>query len=452
MITLFPHQVEALEQTKDFQNIAVYHDMGLGKTFTGSEMMFRFNHRVNLIVCQKSKIQDWLDHLELYYTESYYNHNLIYDLTDKNGLEAFLHVVSDLGYTQRIFGVINYELAWRRKDLLKLKDFTLMLDESSLIQNPKAKQSKFILKLKPAHCILLSGTPVGGKYENLWSQCHLLGWDISERLYSQQYVNWKTIEAGGMKHKIVDKENPYKNIDRLKSKMRQHGAVFKKTEEVVELPEQIITNVYVRPPAEYYSFMKDSIVEVHTGFFDHQVDAEWDGKTFDDVHELVGDTTLTKLLYARQLCSQYNRNKLEAFEDLLKSTQDRLIVFYNFNEELVRLKTICQLCGRPTSEINGHRKDLTMYEQESNSVTLCQYQSASKGLNLQKCNKVIYFSLPLSSEDFEQSKKRVHRIGQNKTCFYYILICRNSVEKNILHTLEERKDFTDELFKTSCLC
>ena len=452
MIKLFPHQVEALEQTKDFQNIAVYHDMGLGKTFTGSEMMFRFNHRVNLIICQKSKIQDWLDHLERYYTESYYNHNLIYDLTDKNGLEAFLDVVSDIGYTQRIFGVINYELAWRRKDLLKLKDFTLMLDESSLIQNPKAKQSKFILKLKPAHCILLSGTPVGGKYENLWSQCHLLGWDISERLYSQQYVNWKTIEAGGMKHKIVDKENPYKNIDRLKSKMRQHGAVFKKTEEVVELPEQIITNIYVRPPAEYYSFMKDSIVEVHTGFFDHQVDAEWDGKTFDDVHELVGDTTLTKLLYARQLCSQYNRNKLEAFEDLLKSTQDRLIVFYNFNEELVRLKTICQLCGRPTSEINGHRKDLTMYEQESNSVTLCQYQSASKGLNLQKCNKVIYFSLPLSSEDFEQSKKRVHRIGQNKTCFYYILICRNSVEKNILHTLEERKDFTDELFKTSCLC
>ena len=450
MIKLFPHQTEALEQTKDFQNIAVYHDMGLGKTFTGSEAMIRFGNRVNLIVCQKSKVDDWINHFKQ-------NYSIIpFDLTKKGRIEGFLQwnegKQSEFIHISQSVGIINYELAWRRKDLLKLKDFTLMLDESSLIQNPKAKQSKFILKLKPAHCILLSGTPVGGKYENLWTQCHLLGWNISERLYSQQYVNWKTIEAGGMKHKIVDKENPYKNVDRLKSKMRQHGAIFKKTEEVVELPEQIITNVYVRPPAEYYSFMKDSIVEVHTGFFDHEVDSEWDGTIYDDVHELVGDTTLTKLLYARHLCSQYNRNKLEAFEDLLKSTQDRLIVFYNFNEELVRLKTICQLWGKPVSEINGHRKDLTMYEQESNSVTLCQYQSASKGLNLQKCNKVIYFSLPLSSEDFEQSKKRVHRIGQNKTCFYYILICRNSVEKNILHTLEERKDFTDELFKTSCLC
>ena len=108
-----------------------------------------------------------------------------------------------------IIGVINYELAWRRKELLRLKDFTLMLDESSLIQNRKAKQSKFILKLQPSNVILLSGTPTAGKYENLWTQVHLLGWEISEQLYMKQYVNWKLIDVGGIKHKVVDKENPY---------------------------------------------------------------------------------------------------------------------------------------------------------------------------------------------------------------------------------------------------
>ena len=80
--------------------------------------------------------------------------------------------------------------------------------------------------MKPAHVILLSGTPVGGKYENLWTQVHLLGWKISEDLYNRQYVNWTTIDSGGFQHKIVDKEDPYKNIDRLKSKMREHGAIF----------------------------------------------------------------------------------------------------------------------------------------------------------------------------------------------------------------------------------
>lgn len=111
--------------------------------------------------------------------------------------------------------------------------------------------------------------------------------------------------------------------------------------------------------------------------------------------------------YGKDICSQFNQNKLDAFRDLVESTQERLIVFYSFNDELWNMKKICQELDRPISEINGHTKDLTAYEQESNSVTLCQYQSASKGLNLQKCNRIIYFSLPLSSEDFEQSKKKL---------------------------------------------
>jgi SNF2 family DNA or RNA helicase len=420
MIELLPHQQEAMDQTAGLQNIAVYHDMGLGKTFTGSEMMKRFNCKVNLIVCQKSKVADWVDHFKEHYRVQ------TYDLTVPKEFRTFFGVSQGLKYS--CVGVINYELAWRRKDLLILKDFVLMLDESSLIQNKSAKQTKFILKLQPSHVILLSGTPVGGKYENLWTQLHLMGWDISEKLYEKQYVNWKTIEAGGMIHKIVDKDDPYKNTDRLKRKMREHGAVFKKTEECFQLPEQTFTKVMIKPIKEYRTFQKDCIVEI-------------------DGCEVIGDTTLTKLLFSRQLCGHFNKDKLEAFRDLVESTQDRLIVFYSFNAELMQLRKICHDLGRPTSEINGHCKDLTAYEQESNSVTLCQYQSASKGLNLQKCNRIIYFTLPLSSEDFEQSKKRIHRIGQENPCFYYLMICRNTVEEQILQTLEARRDFTDELFK-----
>lgn len=80
MISMFPHQQEALQETKDFDNIAVYHDMGLGKTFTGSEMMKRFGCKVNLIVCQKSKVQDWVEH----FTDNYQMQ--VFDLTNKKQL------------------------------------------------------------------------------------------------------------------------------------------------------------------------------------------------------------------------------------------------------------------------------------------------------------------------------------------------------------------------------
>lgn len=426
---LFPHQVDGLKQTAGHTNCALYWDMGLGKTFGGSEKMVEYGNRVNLVICQKSKVNDWVQHFKEHYT---FGSMWIADMTNKRQYEAWFKYVENrtpLTVEGQMVAVINYELAWRRKDLLNLKDFTLMLDESSLIQNCKAKQTKFILKLQPKNVILLSGTPTAGKYENLWTQAHLLGWGISEDLYNRQYVNWKTIEADGFFHKIVDKENPYKNVDRLKQKFRDHGAVFMKTEEVFDLPAQTFTTVTVPTSKEYRKFIKSGYVQMPDGM------------------ELIGDQVFTKRLYARQLCGMYSPAKLEAFKELLESTNDRVVVFYNFKEEARQLIHIANELGRPWSIISGDHKSLAAYEEHEDSITFIQYQAGAMGLNLQKANKVIYFTLPERSDLFEQSKARIHRIGQERPCFYWILMCADSVEGIIHKTLNERRDFTDALFE-----
>ena len=69
------------------------------------------------------------------------------------------------------------------------------------------------------------------------------------------------------------------------------------------------------------------------------------------------------------------------------------------------------------------------------------------GLNLQKANKVVYFSLPERSELFEQSKKRIHRIGQKNVCTYYLMMTKDSIDESILKALNRREDYTDELFR-----
>ena len=189
--------------------------MGLGKTYTGSQAMFRFGNKVNLIVCQKSKVQDWVDHFELYDKE-YYNHNLWYDLTDKKQYSEFFKHIGTLSINpENAYGVINYDLIFRRPELTSLEHFTLMLDESSLISNEKAKRTKFILSLQPDNVILLSGTPTAGKYERLWSQLRLLGWDISKSTYYRQYVITEFVDnpITGFKIPVV---KGYKNTDRLK--------------------------------------------------------------------------------------------------------------------------------------------------------------------------------------------------------------------------------------------
>ena len=399
--------------------------MGLGKTFVGSEKAMNLGIDI-LLVCQKSKIDDWKHHFFEYYIDKLKcdeSGAWCYDLTTSSGMDMFIHS----RYKIKI-GIINYELAWRRPELLNLKDFTLMLDESSLIQNEKAKRSKFVLKLQPENVILLSGTPVSGKYENLWTQANLLGWNLSKKVYGQHYVNWETIDVGGVPIKTVNKEDPYKNIERLKNKFREHGAIFMKTEECFELPKQSFIDIKVDSSKEYRKFKRSRIVTVCG-------------------EELVGDTKLVQMLCERKLCGMYSQEKLQAFKDLAESTGDRLIVFYNFNDELCSLKKVAEELERPISEVNGKVKDLEAYETESNSITFIQYQAGAMGLNLQKANKIIYFTPTLKCEDWMQSQKRIHRIGQNEHCFYYKLIVKNSVEEDIYKSLEMGVDFTEELFK-----
>ena len=122
-------------------------------------------------------------------------------------------------------------------------------------------------------------------------------------------------------------------------------------------------------------------------------------------------------------------------------------MFYNFNNEFKALSQICKENNRPISVVSGNIKDLSAFENCGDSVTLVQYQSGSMGINLQKANKIVYFSPPLSSELFEQSKKRTHRIGQEKTCFYYYLVCKNSIEEHIYNVLKLRKNYTEKLFE-----
>lgn len=425
---LYQHQKQVLSDTERFNRVGYFLDMGLGKTFVGSEKMWDLNTAVNLLICQKSKIDDWVDHFTEYYPDY-----KVYDLTKKTQSIMFRrymdgeHIADD----ESVLGVINYELAFRRSYIAHMSNFTLMLDESQYIQNETAKRSKFVLSLKPENVILLSGTPTSGKYEKLWSQCRMLGWNISKEAFWNTYIETEWVEdmdSGYKRQNVIG----YKNVERLKRKLAQHGAVFMKTEEAFELPDQQEIVVRVPVSKNYRRFMKNSYLQL------------------DEETELVGDTVLTKFLYARQLCGQYCPDKLEAVADLIASTDDRIVIFYNFTAEYLALVQITDQLGRPQSVVNGKQKQLLSYENCGNSVTFVQYQAGAMGLNLQKAHITIYFTLPFGKGScalWEQSKKRTHRIGQGQKCLYYYPLCKGSIEEKNLINLRLGKEYNEKLFE-----
>ena len=411
------HQLDALEQTEGKNRVAYYMGMGTGKTFVGCEKMLLYANEYNLCVCQHSKVPDWVEHFKTY-TDL--------EVTDFTKPKAQVKpgVI-----------VVNYELAWRRDLLSRLRNFTLILDESSKVQHETTKQTQFIMTLRPKNVILLSGTPCNGKYENLYTQIKLLGVNITKTYFFNRYIDYELVDVLDWSTgtpvptgKMYRKVNGYKNVEELKANLRRAGAVFMLSDDVLDLPPMTEQIVSVQSTPEYRKFRKKRVVII-------------------DEIEYVGDTALTKMLRERQLCSFLSKHKLDALSDLMESTEDRLIVFYNFQEEFVKISQLCDKFGKQMSYVSGQGRDLTAYENDSQSVTVVQYQAGAHGLNLQKANKMVMFSPPLSSELWSQAKARIHRMGQESPTMYWYLVSKDSVEERIYEALKAGHDYTVELFK-----
>lgn len=426
MVELFDYQKDILNKTKNRNRVAYYLDMGLGKTFVGSEKLMSFKTNLNLIVCQKSKVSDWVEHIQ-----NNYKNVLVVDLTESKG-----KVLEATNMYKKVVGVINYDLLMYRPNVMKLTDFSLLCDESSMIKNSQAKRTQSIMRMSFKNIILLSGTPCGGKYEELYTQCKLLGWNITKESFLRKYTITKRINIVNPRNitKTMDINIiiGYKNIPDLKSNLKDLGCVFMKSNEVIELPKTNTIAINCNSEHNQSKFKRDRVITV---------------KVNKIVRTLVANTSIDLLNICRLLASVYNSNKINAIKDILNSTDDRLIIFYNFWEEFNTLVKLCENEGKPIATCNGRGINLTKFKDCSNAVLLVQYQSGAMGLNLQECNKIIYFTPPLSSELFEQSKKRIHRIGQERPCFYYYLITKNSIEEQIYYNLKIRRDYTTKLFE-----
>lgn len=412
---LYSYQVKLLADLYEYNKCGMFLEMGLGKSVLGTIKATSYNKPV-LIISPKSVISQW----EGYFKEwaSYYN---VYDLTNAKQLKSFMCDNNNFK-----MGIINYQSAWRRPELLNLKGYTLILDESHNIANNTSKQSKFTMKLKYENLILLSGTPCNGMYHLLYTQLKLLGLHMNKRSYEDRYCNFFEMKNAGVKFRVLSKKSPYKNIDELKATIKNLGGRFMKTNDVIELPEQRFIDIAVPETKQYKAFMVNDYIDLGD-------------------REYIAGSPTEKLLYSRYLCGADNANKIDVLTTLLEGIDDRVIIFYNFNNEHDVLTKLCKKLKRKAFTCNGNVKQVDDFKQHDKSILLVQYRAGATGLNLQFCNKVVYFTPPLSSNLYEQSKARTWRVGQKSKCTYWIL--KSGVECDILNSLDKKQDYNIKLFK-----
>ena len=400
---LYEHQQDGLSRLQNYNSCALYWDMGLGKTYAGLCKALEVGDRI-LIVSPLSVIPQWENAVK------------------SCGISIFNHRGKRQPKNERI-GIINYDLIWRKSPIDFYEYDTIIFDESQNLGNDKNKRTKWILKnLSDRNIILLSGTPDGGKYEKLYPQLKLLDPSLKKREFYDNYIETTLIEyVAGIRSRVI---TGYKNIDELKRYMRGLGCDFLKTSDCINLPAQNDITINVSMTSDYRKFQRDLVLEVQDKFY-------------------VGDSVMQELVNLRKLATA---GKKTAMIELLTSTDKPLIVFYNFNDELELLTGWCAVADKNYYVVNGQMKHVEGWEADPQGVLLVQYQAGASGLNLQYADTVIYLSLPYSSMLFEQSKKRIHRLGQQSPCYYYYMIMDGSIDKNILDTLKKRKDYADYLF------
>ena len=100
--------------------------------------------------------------------------------------------------------------------------------------------------------------------------------------------------------------------------------------------------------------------------------------------------------------------------------------------------------------LDGNQKDKHIWRKfqsdESIRVIICQYQSASTGIDLYAADTIIYYEPTLSSNTLDQSRDRIHRSGQTEKCSYIHFITKGTVEEAIYKALKGYSDFGTKLF------
>lgn len=417
---LYDYQKKIVDSRKDYESHALFMDMGTGKTITSLALFEQSGLKKILVICIVSKREDWYEEIKT-------NCNIESTILDKGTTKN-----KELLKNGSKSYIINFESCWRLdKDLLDLidEDWFIIIDESHKIKNTKSKIGKFVNKLRTktyGKCIL-TGTPQNQGYIDYYNQLRFIDVLMMKEIeFKREYCVYELSSFGG---RYVNQLVGYKNTQELDRIINENCIFFKRDIKNDMIPTDIYVNIDKHK--SYDKFRKDKVF-----------------------HDVIGDSMSAHRMGLRQMCSGFikdipiHNNKKIWLKDFLDNCDDRVVVFYNFNMELEQIKQVCEELHKPYSIYNGEFKDLSNFETHNNTVAICNYASASLGLNdLVLSNICVMYSPTEDYINFTQSRKRIDRLGQTKKPLFYYLQTKNSIETAIYRSLKVGKNFDDKMFE-----
>ncbi len=303
----------------------------------------------------------------------------------------------------------------------------IVFDELTRLKNPSGKRFKHLLKILDQFKIRwgLTGSFTSNGLEDVFGQCKVVDQALlgrSKGAFLQQYFYCVN---------------------------RDYGQWEPLPQALPKVMEAIKPATYVLEPGEY----KDKLPPLHVVQIrcDLEDRTPYENMKKEYVHEeITAPTAAAVTNKLQQLTSGFaydsqgnaqwfGRQKFESLRDILDENQrDNTIIVYNYKEELAELQR----------QFNVTTIDAPNAVERWNAgkieLLAIHPKSAGHGLNLQfGGNKIVFLSLPWSLELFEQTVGRLHRSGQTRDVWCYVIMCNKTIDERIYDALHDKKSLAE---------
>ncbi|MBU6301886.1 MAG: DEAD/DEAH box helicase [Verrucomicrobia bacterium] len=426
-VPLLPYQLEGIAFAAVAGRSILADEMGLGKTIQAiglAELLAREGEvsRV-LVVCPASLKAQWASEIGRF---SHRNCHLVLG-NGPSRAEQYRH--------ETFFTVCNYEQVTRDRGTVERERWDLIiLDEGQRIKNWEAKTSRAIKSLPSPYALVLSGTPLENRLDELFSIMEF----IDDRRLGPAFRFYNRYRVVDEKGKVAG----YRNLGELRERLRP--CLLRRTRAALlrDLPARTTEIVRVRPTEEQAEISSEQLRIVSSITRKKQLN-ELDlcrlrGALL--TARLAADSTFLIHRQAPGHSSKLQRLK-ELLTDLALEEDRKIIIFSEWTTMLDLIEPLLHPLGLEHVRLQGSvpQKDRQALVSRFQTVPACRVflttNAGSVGLNLQAANTIINVDLPWNPAILEQRIARAHRMGQKRPVQVFLLVTEGTIEENLLHTL-----------------
>ncbi|MFM7150670.1 MAG: DEAD/DEAH box helicase [Gemmataceae bacterium] len=350
-------------------------------------------------------------------------------------------------YAQPAFyRLLNYEQVVRDLDEINAwQPDLIVLDEAQRIRNWEAKTSRAVKKLRGRHALVLTGTPLENKLEELYSIVQFV--DDRRLGPAFQFLH---------DHRVLDEDGKllgYRNLEAIRERLRPIFLRRTRDEVLSQLPARTDTTVFLE--------MADQQRAIYTEHL-HILGRLLRKKTLGELDRrriLAGLTNLRMVCGSTWLLDRTTRisPKMEELEQRLREllalpSARKVVVFSQWELLLRQAAGVVDRLGLGYALLHGtipgsdRRHLLTRFREDPACRVFLSTDAGGTGLNLQVADTIINLEVPWNPAVLAQRVARVHRLGQHRPVQVIHLVMRDTIEERVQQVAQRKQALFEELF------